>query len=109
MNDLRTCEQGQVAALLMLIFQIALFSVFYEASHHVEEEQKSSYLWLEQRSQRHLDQKPSEKKLWGQNWAAPPPRIDYGAFTQHRKDAEALCFFHRFDPALAIGRTMDCD
>ncbi len=45
----------------------------------------------------------------GQEWAAPLPRVDYGAYYQKNRDAEALCIVARKTLSPADVATFRCD
>ena len=101
-------ETGQVGACLLLIIQISLSLSFYGVIRVYLREYHRAYTWLAERQQGQLDRAPEEENIWGEVWPHLPPRIDYGAYTQREKDAEALCYFVRSEPWLAIASDLRC-
>ncbi len=106
---MQNSESAQVGAVLLLVFQVSLQLGIYRILQTYREEWERAYTFLEERRETHLDAEPKRELLWGEQCLAPPPRIDYGAYTQKAKDAEALCYFLRSDPSLAGASKWQCD
>ncbi len=48
-------------------------------------------------------------EAFGETWPAPVPRIDYGAYRQKNRDAEALCLIGRAKLSQKDFETLRCN
>jgi hypothetical protein len=102
-------ESGHVGAGLLLLFQLGLQLAFFMVIRTSVDEYERAYAWIEERQQGTLSELPETQMIWGEPYSSLPPRIDFGAYTQKGKDAEALCYFVRLDPSLAGASNFRCD
>lgn len=94
---------------LLLIAALSLNLALWQASLSVAQAWQDAYRGLEAREQSLRLEEPDQWPAWGQNWTELPPRIDFGAYSERDRDAEALCFFQNFVPSSEAGTSWRCD
>ena len=97
------------AELLVLVFTLVLQLIFWQASQQFALAWGDAYQGLESYTDELNLEPPPDIEAWGRSWSALPPRIDYGAFFERQRDAEALCYYRSFVDSEAAGSVWRCD
>lgn len=83
---------GEIDGLLIFGCLIFLQLFTWGSLRAIAQSWASSVMALEEDA----SNEPSEDlKVFGEIWSRPKPRIDYGAYHQKNRDAEALCIVGR--------------
>ncbi|RZA16767.1 MAG: hypothetical protein EOP10_23980 [Proteobacteria bacterium] len=88
-------ETGDIDLILIFVLVVSLGILHWTVMERLAESWRSSYQALEDDLQ---NAQPSRNRVLtalGREWPAPLTRIDYGAYYQKDRDAEALCILGR--------------
>jgi hypothetical protein len=101
-------EEGSAELLLMLAFMLVLQLGLWELTRQMSQQVTDAYGVMDPVS-------PEEKlemtefEALGRSWAAPAPRLDFGADDKHERDAEALCYVVSRFGCAAPGKNFRCN
>lgn len=100
-------EEGSAELLLMLAFMLVMQLGLWELTRQMSQQVTRAYGVMDPVS-------PEEKlemaefEALGKIWAAPAPRLDFGADDKHERDAEALCYVVSRFGCAAPGKSFRC-
>lgn len=102
-------EKGEVDAWLLLCLVVVLQLLAWRILRNLAAVTEDAYGRLEEQSRQ--SESAAERKLefFGETWDAPAPRIDYGAYYQRERDADALCYIVRCCLSEADAKLYRCD
>lgn len=98
--------RGEIDAVLLLFF-VVLFQLFIGVSLlRIAEAQRDS---LQRLAESEEDPEIETLHVFGDLFPAPLPRVDYGAYHQKNRDAEALCLIVQKSSFESKNLKFDCD
>jgi hypothetical protein len=101
-------EEGSIELVLLLAFLMALHLGLWLFSRSMSQKMTEAYAPLDSGAEgRSLEE--TEFSAWARVFSAPPPRIDFAAYNQQDKDAEALCYIVSRYGCAATGINFRCN
>jgi hypothetical protein len=101
-------EEGSAELILMLLFMLALQVGLWELEWKVGKQVGEAYEAMDP-VQPDEEMEMTEFVALGRTWAAPAPRLDFGADDKHERDAEALCYIVSRFGCAAPGKSFRCN